>query len=211
MGSKANLFVISAPSGAGKTSLLKQLICDSVDIQTAISHTTRPKRSLEKEGIDYHFVHEKQFNTLINEGAFYEYAHVFGFLYGTSQASIQAQMNQGIDVILEIDWQGARQIKKQFPKSRSIFILPPSIETLESRLNHRQQDVEHIIQQRMNAAMNEISHYEEYDYLIINEQFSQALTELKYIIHAEKLKLAQQTQLHLPLLQRLLSNHQSME
>lgn len=206
MAARANLFVVSAPSGAGKTSLLKKLIGELSGVQTAISHTTRSKREAEVDGVDYYFVDQEQFSELVADDAFYEFATVFGNSYGTSKASIADQINKGIDVILEIDWQGARQIKEQLPKSRSIFILPPSKTALESRLKSRGQDDESIIKGRMSEAIAEMSHYNEYDYLVINDDFSTALTELKAIILAERQKLPLQQQKHAQLLCNLLES-----
>jgi len=206
MVAKANLFVVSAPSGAGKTSLLKQLIEELGAVQTAISHTTRLKREAELDGVDYHFVDTVQFQSLVNEAAFYEFATVFGNFYGTSKASIAEQIERGIDVILEIDWQGARQIKEHLPKSRSIFILPPSKDALETRLKGRGQDDDSVIKRRMSEAIAEMSHYEEYDYLVINDDFSAAVSELKAIIQAERQKLPLQQQKHAQLLCNLLES-----
>ncbi|MFT6732080.1 MAG: guanylate kinase [Polaribacter sp.] len=204
MVAKANLFVVSAPSGAGKTSLLKQLIKELGCVQTAISHTTRDKRESEVDGKDYHFVTADEFKFLIDEGAFHEYATVFGNSYGTSKSSITTQTSQGIDVILEIDWQGARQIKQQIPKSRSVFILPPSQAALESRLQGRGQDDDSVINQRMSEAISEMSHYNEYDYLVINDDFSMAVEEIKAIIQAERQKLPIQQLKHAQMLSNLL-------
>jgi len=206
MVAKANLFVVSAPSGAGKTSLLKQLIAELGGVRTAISHTTRTRRESEVDGMDYHFVDSEKFQELINQGAFYEYATVFGNSYGTSKSSIAEQIKQGIDVILEIDWQGARQIKQHLPKSRSIFILPPSKDALESRLRGRGQDDETVIQRRMSEAITEMSHYAEYDYLLINDDFSVAVSQLNAIIQAERQKLPLQQKKHAHLLCNLLES-----
>ena len=201
---KANLFVVSAPSGAGKTSLLKQLISELEDVQTSISHTTRQKRDAEIDGVDYHFVDIEQFKRLVSEEAFFEHAEVFGNHYGTSKSSIDDQLGKGIDVILEIDWQGARQIKKQLPDSLSVFILPPSKSELENRLQGRGQDDEAIIKGRMDAAISEMSHYNEYDYLVINDDFSVAVAEIKSIIQAERQKISIQSKKHAQLLSNLL-------
>lgn len=201
---KANLFVVSAPSGAGKTSLLKQLISQLASVQTSISHTTRRKREAEVDGVDYHFVSIEKFKQLVESNAFYEHAEVFGNYYGTSKSSIAEQLAKGIDVILEIDWQGARQIREQLPESHSIFILPPSKTELESRLKGRGQDNDEIINGRMNAAIDEMSHYNEYDYLVINDDFSEAVEEIRAIISAERQKLALQKQKYAQLLCNLL-------
>jgi guanylate kinase len=202
--SKASLFVVSAPSGAGKTSLLKQLIIEMDGVQTSISHTTRKRRESEIDGVDYHFVSLETFDRLVEEDAFYEHAEVFGNRYGTSKSSIANQLSQGIDVILEIDWQGARQIKQQLKKSRSIFILPPNKAELEKRLKGRGQDEDEIITKRMNAAIDEMSHYNEYDYLVINDDFSTAVQEIIAIIVAERQKLSIQEQKYAQLLCNLL-------
>ena len=201
---QANLFVVSAPSGAGKTSLLKQLIKELNAVQTSISHTTRLMREGEIDGVDYHFVSSDDFVSLVKADEFYEYAEVFGNHYGTSKSSISEQLAKGIDVILEIDWQGARQIKEQLSNSRSIFILPPSRVELESRLKGRGQDDDEIIQGRMNEAISEMSHYDEYDYVVINDDFSEAVIEIKSIIQSERQKLAIQRQKHAQLLCNLL-------
>lgn len=202
--STGTLYVVSAPSGAGKTSLLKQLLTEIEQVETSISHTTRAMRQGEADGGDYHFVTQKDFQTLVSEEAFFEHAEVFGNYYGTSKASIQQQLESGVDVILEIDWQGARQIRQQLPQSRSIFILPPSREALQQRLEGRGQDDNSVIEQRMQAAQSEMSHFSEYDYLVINDDFSLAVSELKAILLAERQKLANQQRKHAHLLSNLL-------
>lgn len=201
---QGTLFVVSAPSGAGKTSLLKKLLLQIDKVSTSISHTTRGMRQGEVNGVDYHFVSVEDFKSLIAQGAFFEFAEVFGNFYGTSKASIAEQLASGIDVILEIDWQGARQIRKQMPLSRSIFILPPSKQALASRLQNRGQDEPGVIEQRMKAAHEEMSHYNEYDYLVINDQFDQALQDLLAILQAERLKITHQTDHCASLLSNLL-------
>ncbi|TQV88787.1 guanylate kinase [Aliikangiella coralliicola] len=202
--STGTLFVVSAPSGAGKTSLLRKLMSDFSQIETAVSHTTRAKRDGERDGVDYHFVSPETFKSLIEQDEFFEYAEVFGNFYGTGKASIKEQLQQGIDVILEIDWQGARQIRQQQPESRSIFILPPSKEALEERLVGRGQDDDAVIAKRMLAAQDEMSHYSEYDYLIINDDFATALDELRAILLAERQNLSRQQQKYAHLLSNLL-------
>ncbi|TQV73742.1 guanylate kinase [Aliikangiella marina] len=199
-----NLYVVSAPSGAGKTSLLKRLIAELSSVEMSISHTTRDRREGETDGVDYHFVSLEAFGKLIEDKAFFEHAEVFGNYYGTSKASIQEQLSQGIDVILEIDWQGARQIREQLPESLSIFILPPSKEALQNRLDSRGQDHAAVIDKRMQAAKSEMSHYSEYDYLVINDDFEVALEELKSILVAERQKLSRQKQKFAHLLVNLL-------
>ena len=201
---QGTLYVVSAPSGAGKTSLLKQLMTEIDGVETSISHTTRDERPGEKSGVDYHFVDKSEFEALIEQQAFFEYAEVFGNFYGTSKASIEQQLANGTDVILEIDWQGARQIREQLPASLSIFILPPSKEALRQRLDGRGQDEQSVIDKRMKAAQSEMSHYGEYDYLVINDDFDLAVSELKSILLAERQKLVRQQQKHAQLLGNLL-------
>lgn len=183
------LFIISSPSGAGKSSLIKALLeRPSADgkLQVSVSHTTRAVRPGEVDGIHYHFIGQSEFKELIERGAFYEWAEVFGNYYGTSREWIDEQLTKGIDILLDIDWQGARQIRAQSPSAKSIFILPPSREELERRLNARQQDSAEVIKSRMDKAVSEMSHYNEYDYLLVNDHFDQALNRLSAIIEAER-------------------------
>lgn len=182
----ANLFIVVAPSGAGKTSLVRALITQVPALQISISHTTRPVRPAEVHGIDYFFVSESAFRSTIEQGLFLEYATVHGSFYGTSKEWVLEQLQQGIDVILEIDWQGARQILQQFPKAVSIFILPPSFETLEHRLRARAQDSEAVIHRRLAAAREELRHYYEFKYLLVNDVFAEALDGLVAIVKAER-------------------------
>lgn len=186
------LYIISAPSGAGKTSLVKALLERSSNIEVSVSHTTRAMRPGEEDGIHYHFVSHEQFSALIAEGAFIEHAEVFGNRYGTTQAAIEKRLAQGVDVILEIDWQGARQVRERLSGTVSIFILPPSVTALQERLSGRGTDSEEIIATRMAEARSESSHYAEYDYLVINDQFDTALFELDAIVHARRLRLEPQ-------------------
>ncbi len=188
MMSRGILYIISAPSGAGKTSLVKQLNAQVANLGVSVSHTTRAMRDGETDGKDYCFVSGDEFKGMIDEGEFLEYAQVFDNYYGTSQQSVEMNLQNGIDTILEIDWQGARQIKHMLPESQSIFILPPSIAVLESRLRSRGQDSEAIIARRMRDAVTEMSHYHEFDYLVVNDDFEQALNELKSILLANRLK-----------------------
>jgi len=190
--SKGTLYIISAPSGAGKTSLVKELTADTEHIVVSVSHTTRIKRDGEQEGVDYHFVEQEEFLSMAGGSAFLEHAKVFDNYYGTSQQHVEQQLLQGHDVILEIDWQGARQVRKQFNDSLSIFILPPSKEALKERLQNRGQDNEEIINRRMKDAVNEMSHYAEFDYIIINDDFDIALHELSSIFKANRLRQLQQ-------------------
>ncbi|MGZ8239950.1 MAG: guanylate kinase [Methylobacter sp.] len=199
------LYIIAAPSGAGKTSLVKQLISDLDNLAVSISHTTRQIRPGEINGQDYYFINVEDFQAMQEKQAFLEYAQVFDNFYGTAQQTLEQNLEKGLDVILEIDWQGAQQIKKLLPDSISIFILPPSTEVLLQRLRNRGQDDEQIIARRMRDAVAEIRHYEEFDYLVVNNVFEQARTELKSIIIANRL--SRQRQLHnlRPLLTALLS------
>ena len=190
--SSGNLYIISAPSGAGKTSLVKKLLTVVPQLSVSVSHTTRSIRSGEQSGRDYFFVSREDFLLMSVNQEFLEYAQVFDNYYGTAQQTVVNQLAAGDDVILEIDWQGAQQVKQKFPKSHSIFILPPSIEILEQRLRQRAQDSEETIQRRMRDAVAEMSHYHEFDYLVVNDVFEDALTELTSIILANRLTLAAQ-------------------
>jgi len=187
------LYIISAPSGAGKTSLVKALLEATNDISVSVSHTTRAMRPGEEEGKDYHFTDIATFKSMIADDAFLEHAQVFDNFYGTAQANIEDKLKAGEDVILEIDWQGAEQVRKIMP-CVSIFILPPSREELEKRLKGRGQDSDEIIARRMRDAVNEISHYPEFDYLIVNDDFDMALVELQSVILARRMRYAVQSQ-----------------
>jgi len=185
---QGTLYIISAASGAGKTSLLKELTAAAQMIEVSISHTTRKIREGEKEGVDYHFVDQQTFLSMVGEGAFLEHAKVFDNYYGTSQSHVEQQLRQGQDVILEIDWQGARQVRKIFTDAVSIFILPPSLPALKERLQNRGQDNEEIINRRMQDAVSEMSHYGEYDYIIVNDDFDVALKDLASVFSANQLR-----------------------
>ena len=189
---KGKLYIISAPSGAGKTSLIKKLIPTIDNLIVSVSHTTRAQRSGEINSIDYFFTSPDEFKEMLNKQAFLEYAQVFDNFYGTAQSSVEESLNSGKDVILEIDWQGAEQIRHILPETISIFILPPSRQILRQRLQGRGQDSETIIDRRMQDAVNEMSHYAEYDYLVVNDDFNTALTELKSIILANRLDIEHQ-------------------
>ena len=189
---KGKLFIISAPSGAGKTSLIKKLIPHMDKLIVSVSHTTRAQRPGEIDTIDYFFTPVDTFKKMVNQQAFLEYAQVFDNFYGTAQSSIEQSLKSSKDVILEIDWQGAEQIRRILPDTISIFILPPSTEVLRRRLKERGQDSEAIIDRRMQDAVNEIGHYAEYDYLIVNDEFNNALTEMKSIILANRLNIQRQ-------------------
>lgn len=204
--SKGTLYIISAPSGAGKTSLVKALIETTPEITVSVSHTTRSQRPGEIQGEDYYFVTLIQFRKMLDENGFLEYAEVFENCYGTAREPVSLALAEGQDVILEIDWQGAQQVRKIMADSRSIFILPPSRETLQSRLCRRGQDSEEVIARRMGNAKNEISHYDEYDYLIVNDDFQQALNELKSVILCGRMQREEQQERLKDLLMELLRN-----
>lgn len=199
------LYIISAPSGAGKTSLVKQLIADTDKLAVSVSHTTRAMRAAERHGVDYFFVTVDTFKDMIEQQAFLEHAQVFDNFYGTSQQSVEDNLTNGLDVILEIDWQGAQQVRRMLPYSISIFILPPSIAVLRQRLQNRGQDNDEVIARRMRDAVTEMSHYPEFDYLIVNDDFDTALNQLKSIVIANRLSQGRQQQLLMPLLQDLLN------
>lgn len=199
------LFIISAPSGAGKTSLLTKLVQEQTGIRTSVSHTTREKRPGEVDGVDYHFTSVEAFQQMNSKAAFLEQAEVFGNYYGTEEAWVDAQLDQNTDIILEIDWQGAQQVRKLKPEAVSIFILPPSKEALLERLNGRGQDSNEVINKRMAQAEKEMSHFPEYDYIIINDQFSEALEQLKAIFLSQRLRLENQKLKQEKLLKQLLA------
>ncbi|WP_299017168.1 guanylate kinase [uncultured Photobacterium sp.] len=205
--SKGTLYIVSAPSGAGKSSLISALLekNPTYAMKVSVSHTTRNMRPGEENGVHYNFVSVEDFKHLIDDGAFLEYAEVFGNYYGTSRPWIEENLEKGIDVFLDIDWQGAQQIRKQMPEARSIFILPPSRPELERRLNARGQDSEEIIAKRMSEARSEISHYNEYDYVVVNDDFDTAVMDMKAILRAERLKQVKQADKHANMLDCLLA------
>ena len=181
------LYVVAAPSGGGKTSLIKALLEKDDRVSLSVSYTTRSARPGEKDGVHYHFVDDPAFMDLIEKNAFLEHAEVFGHRYGTGREAVEKKLRAGFDVLLDIDWQGARQIRKSFPSCCTIFILPPSLEALRNRLARRGQDSEEVIDRRMREARAEISHSSEFDYLIINDDFDQALADLQSIVRYRKL------------------------
>ena len=201
------LFIISAPSGAGKSSLIRAYLAQENHhpAKVSISHTTRKPRPGEQPGEHYYFVDNQKFESLIKQNAFVEYAHVFDHYYGTSKAEIEQSLMQGINVFLDIDWQGAEQVRQQMPESKSIFILPPSLKELENRLIKRGQDDAQVISKRMHKAQSEISHYNEYDYVIINDDFDESLTSLNAIMTSASLEQSKQAIAHHQLLTDLLA------
>ncbi|WP_079230324.1 guanylate kinase [Pseudomonas putida] len=203
--SSGTLYIVSAPSGAGKTSLVTALIKADPRVSVSVSHTTRAMRPGEQHGVNYHFVSHDDFKGLITQGDFLEHAEVFGNFYGTSRSALQEVLDQGNDLILEIDWQGAQQVRKLMPEARSVFILPPSQQALRERLDGRGQDSEEIIAGRMKEAVSEMEHYDEYEYVIINDDFDVALEELKAVFVANRLLLKKQQQRHGGLLEELLA------
>ena len=203
---EGTLYIISAPSGAGKSSLLRSLLESSGDdVVLSVSHTTRKPRPGEVDGKDYHFVDNETFQAMVGRGEFLEDAQVFDNFYGTAQKSVEEQLAKGLDVILEIDWQGARQVRHLIADAVGIFILPPSRAALEERLKGRGQDDDAVIERRMRDAVSEMSHYSEYDYLIINDVFQQACDDLAAVIRGSRLRSAGQQQRHAALLTSLLA------
>ena len=200
-----SLFIVAAPSGGGKTSLVKKLINDLSNIVVSISHTTRNMRPGETNGVDYFFVDDKEFLKMVGDSSFVEHAQVFNHYYGTSAAQIMERLKSGIDVVLDIDWQGANQIKSSFKDAVSIFVIPPSLEILKERLMNRQQDDSKTIAGRMHSAQDELSHYKDFDYLIVNDDFDIAASELQSIVVAHRLKIERQVLKQRKLLSFLLS------
>ncbi|MCX8573392.1 MULTISPECIES: guanylate kinase [unclassified Gilliamella] len=203
------LFIISAPSGAGKSSLIRAYLeqKNQYPAKVSISHTTRAPRPGEEHGEDYYFVDHDHFESLISQQAFVEYANVFDHYYGTSKAEIEQSLLQGVNVFLDIDWQGAQQVREKMPQSKSIFILPPSLAELEHRLIKRGQDTEQVIRKRMAKAQAEISHYHEYDYVIINDDFNTSLNALNSIIIAASLERDKQEVIHQSFFTKLLTHN----
>ena len=207
----ANLFIIAAPSGCGKTSLVEALIKKTKNLCVSVSHTTRPPRPDETNGINYYFISINEFEEMIKNNAFIEHAMVFDNHYGSSSQLIKENLDEGINVILEIDWQGARQVKENMPNSVSIFILPPSKKALLGRLQQRAQDDEITINKRMSDAQNQMQHFNEFDYLVINDDFNSALNDLNLIIcrpdkasERFSLSLSEQSKKHKKLLKKLI-------
>ncbi|MFD1382871.1 guanylate kinase [Rhodanobacter aciditrophus] len=202
---KGNLFILSAPSGAGKSSLYKALLKADENVRISVSHTTRAPRTGEEHGREYFFVDVDSFLDMIAEDAFFEHAQVFDNFYGTSKQAIFDMLDQGLDVILEIDWQGAQQVRAQYPDAIGIFILPPSVEALGERLKGRGTDAEDVIARRMAKAVNEMSHYNEYEYVIINDDFDEAFQQLQAIFVAMRTRMPLIREIHTDLINDLLS------
>ncbi len=202
---KGTLYVISAASGAGKTTLVSAVVDRLSDLTVSVSHTTRAPREGEVDGVNYHFVDKKTFTEMVEKGDFFESAIVFGNMYGTSRQHIQEQLQTGKDVILEIDWQGARQIRQQMQDCKSVYIVPPSIAALRQRLTSRGQDDEAVIEQRMREAVSEMSHYAEFEYLVVNDDFAVASENLAAIILGERMLLKHQQLKYTDMLSQLLT------
>ncbi len=202
---QGTLIVVSAPSGAGKTSLVKALLASETGVVLSVSHTTRAPRASENEGVDYHFVDREQFAAMCSASQFLEHAEVFGNRYGTSRQQVDMHLERGTDVILDVDWQGARQIRQHMPGSVSVFILPPSWAVLEQRLRDRRTDSSGVIEKRMRAAQGEVSHFSEFDFLLVNEDFQRAVEALGLIVRASRLRVAPQRARHEGLIRELLA------
>ena len=183
-GHTPRLYVVSAPSGGGKTSLVNALLEADEQVRLSVSHTTRAPRPGEKDGVHYHFVSEDEFLAVVENDAFLEHAEVFGHRYGTGKEAVERQLSAGFNVLLDIDWQGARQIRDSYPACRTVFIVPPSIRELRRRLTGRGQDSEETIEKRMREARSEISHWDEFDFVIVNDRFNEALADLRSIIRS---------------------------
>ena len=201
---RGNLFILSAPSGAGKSSLINALLAKHNDMKVSVSHTTRSPRPGEENAVHYHFVTVDEFKHLIEQNDFFEWAQVFDNYYGTSKQAIEEQLAAGIDVFLDIDWQGAQQMRKLVDDVETIFILPPSKQELESRLNSRGQDSAEVIAGRMAQAQSESSHYDEYDYVVVNDDFNTALAQIETIVLAKRLSLQCQSVRHKDLIADLI-------
>ena len=201
---RGNLFILSAPSGAGKSSLITALLKKHADMKVSVSHTTRSPRPGEENAVHYHFVSADEFKALIAKDDFFEWAQVFDNYYGTSKQAIESQLDAGIDVFLDIDWQGAQQVREIMPSVQTIFILPPSKAELEQRLNNRGQDSAEVIAGRMAKAQSETSHYNEYDYVVVNADFETALSNIETIVLAQRLTLKAQASRHHDLITNLL-------
>jgi guanylate kinase len=204
--SEPGLYVIAAPSGGGKTSLIKALLERDDHVTLSVSHTTRPARPGEQDGVHYHFVGDDAFQQRVEAGEFLEHARVFDHRYGTGRKAVQRQLDAGFDVLLDIDWQGARQIRETFPGCVSIFIVPPSLDELRNRLMRRGQDSDDVIARRMRDARSEISHWDEFDFLVVNDEFEDALEDLQSIIRSGRARRQNQEKRNRKILAELLEN-----
>jgi guanylate kinase len=204
MKNTGNLFIVTAPSGAGKTSLVRSLLEMDPAVSLSVSYTTRAMRPGEEDGVDYHFVSEDRFLHMLEEGDFLESAEVHGARYGTSQTLVESLLAEGRDLVLEIDWQGAAQVRSLYPNAIGIFVLPPSLEELARRLHNRAQDSEAVIARRLAAAREEIAHVGEFDYVIINDRFETAIHDLLAIIRAQRLRGEKQLGRHQELLRNFI-------
>nr|WP_314899757.1 guanylate kinase [uncultured Deefgea sp.] len=200
---KGNLFVVTAPSGAGKTTLVAALLAADSQVQLSVSFTTRPPRAGEVDGKDYHFVDRAEFERMIAAGELLEFAEVYGNYYGTSQVWINEVMENGRDILLEIDWQGAQQVRRIFPSAIGIFILPPYMDTLENRLRGRGKDSEEVIGRRMAVAKEEVNHVDEFDFVIVNEHIDDAVRDIVAVVRAQRLTLVRQSSRHTALISSL--------
>ncbi|MFZ9310493.1 MAG: guanylate kinase [Arenimonas sp.] len=203
---QGTLYIVAAPSGAGKSSIVNAVLARVPDVALSISYTSRGPRPGERHAQHYHFIGKDEFERMIAGGEFFEYALVHGDYKGTARQSVLPQLEKGLDVLLEIDWQGARQVREQIPEARSIFILPPSKQALETRMRTRGQDSEAVIAQRLAAAREEMSHYHEFDYVVVNEDFDQAVQEVTAIFTAQRLTVGRQRHRHAALIEHLLSD-----
>jgi len=200
-----SLFIVTAPSGAGKTSLVKALLEKTAGLHVSVSYTTRKPRPGEQDGVHYHFVDAPTFERMIAQGVFLEHAKVFENYYGTSREKVAERLQHGVDLILEIDWQGARQVRTFFPNAIGIFVLPPSRAVLEQRLRNRQTDSDDVINRRLREAVSDISHYAEFEFVVVNDVFERALLELQAIVSAQRLRLSTSQHRLAPLLPDLLA------
>jgi len=207
LNSQGTLYVIAAPSGGGKTRLVRALLERDSGINVSISCTTRPPRPNDQEGVDYFFKTEADFQAMVDDNAFLEHAEVFGYRYGTSHEWVIEQLEKGVDIILEIDWQGARQVKQLFPQVVTVFIIPPSLAILQQRLQGRNEDSADVIARRMSKAQSEMAHYYEFDYLLMNDDFEVLVEQAQHIIQSNRLKTAQQDRKLSSLLEELLEKH----
>ncbi len=203
---QGTLYIVSAPSGAGKTSLVRELAARDPALEISVSHTTRAPRPGEQDGVHYHFIGVDRFQELVGAGRFLEHARVFDNYYGTSRDTVEERLAAGADVILEIDWQGAQQVREALPESVSVFVLPPSREELRRRLTGRGQDSDEVIERRMAQAVDEMSHYAEYDYLVVNNDFHDALEDLRALVRGRRLRFEAQCQRLKPVLTDLIGD-----